>query len=165
MDNMPFAEPLVPIVAGLVGGFVRCFVFDNKDCWPNKKIDKNFASNLVVGCVSGFVVWCLGIQELEWKRQIAFCVLAGIGGPAVLSGYVKKIFGPKAEDNLKGAEEIKQLTDYLYKTVVDINREITEDNDLDENSKRVARSQLIIDPLLQLIRRFTLTNFNNTNVR
>ncbi len=46
--------------------------------------------NILCGIVASFLAWAFGANELDLKRQAAFCLLAGISGSTAILSYLQK---------------------------------------------------------------------------
>ncbi len=89
---------LVMLATGIIGGIINCLMVESGFTLPHVLKSKQgvktwipgFLKNILCGIVASFLAWAFGANELDLKRQAAFCLLAGISGSTAILSYLQK---------------------------------------------------------------------------
>lgn len=89
---------LIMLATGIIGGIINCVMVESGFTLPHvfkskqgvKTWSPGFLKNILCGIVASFLAWAFGANELDLKRQAAFCLLAGISGSTAILSYLQK---------------------------------------------------------------------------
>jgi hypothetical protein len=133
-------EIYIPILCGILGGFVNCLLFEKGFVMPIKLIQNNrkiidigFLSNLIMGMVASIIIWGLGANGFEPFKMIATCTLSGIGGGSLIINLLLKKDIIEHKNDIQRQKESLLLEKEKTESLYSITRQLL---DKDQNNKK-----------------------------
>ncbi len=92
-------EIVLVLGLGAIGGLVNALWLEKDLALPRYFRDETgghvlntgFLRNVLIGAVASLLTWAFGVNEIQGIKQMALCLLAGIGGTSIISNILQRM--------------------------------------------------------------------------